>query len=70
VFSDAQRLGLETDIPNWMFEVGFAKLAFVIMGFMAVFAKRGHKRRPPLMPVVCLQGRNGRLNQDDIRNKG
>lgn len=33
--SDAKRLGWETDRPDWMFEVGFANLAFGVMGFMA-----------------------------------
>ena len=39
--SDAERLGWETDRPDWMFEVGFANLAFGFMGFIAVFAKWG-----------------------------
>jgi len=39
--SDAERLGWETDRPDWMFEVGFANLAFGFMGFMAVFAEWG-----------------------------
>jgi hypothetical protein len=39
--SDAKRLGWETDRPDWMFEVGFANLAFGFMGFMVVFAKWG-----------------------------
>ncbi len=34
--SDAKRLGWETDRPDWMFEVGFANLAFGVMGFVAV----------------------------------
>jgi hypothetical protein len=36
--SDAKRLGWETERPDWMFEVGFANLAFGFMGFLAVFA--------------------------------
>ena len=39
--SDAHRLGWETDRPDWMFEVGFANLAFGFMGFIAVFADWG-----------------------------
>lgn len=35
--SDARRLGWETDRPDWMFEVGFANLAFGLMGIAAVF---------------------------------
>lgn len=35
--SDAKRLGWETDRPDWMFEVGFANLAFGLMGFATVF---------------------------------
>ena len=31
--SDAARLGWETDRPDWQFEVGFANLAFGLMGF-------------------------------------
>ena len=34
--SDAKRLGWETDRPDWMFEVGFANLAFGIMGVLSV----------------------------------
>jgi len=33
--SDAKRMGWETDRPDWMFEVGFANLAFGLMGFVA-----------------------------------
>jgi hypothetical protein len=31
--SDAARLGWQTDRPDWQFEVGFANLAFGLMGF-------------------------------------
>lgn len=41
--SDAKRLGWETDRPDWMFEVGFANLAFGAIGFIAVFANWGIK---------------------------
>jgi hypothetical protein len=34
--SDAKRLGWETDRPDWMFEVGFANLAFGLMGVFSV----------------------------------
>jgi ABC-type Fe3+-siderophore transport system permease subunit len=34
--SDAKRLGWETEKPDWMFEVGFANLAFGLMGFLSV----------------------------------
>ena len=33
---DAKRLGWETDRPDWMFEVGFANLAFGIIGIISV----------------------------------
>jgi len=33
--SDAKRMGWETDRPDWMFEVGFANLAFGMMGLLA-----------------------------------
>ncbi|MFZ1730284.1 MAG: DUF6790 family protein [Bacteroidota bacterium] len=39
--SDAKRLGWETERPDWMFEVGFANLAFGFMGFLTVLAHWG-----------------------------
>jgi hypothetical protein len=39
--SDAARLGWQTDRPDWMWEVGFANLAFGFMGLLAVFAGWG-----------------------------
>ena len=33
---DAKRLGWETERPDWMFEVGFANLAFGVMGILTV----------------------------------
>ena len=39
--SDSKRLGWETERPDWMFEVGFANLAFGVMGFLAVLASWG-----------------------------
>ncbi|MRR54944.1 MAG: hypothetical protein EG822_10610 [Deltaproteobacteria bacterium] len=41
--SDARRLGWETDRPDWMFEVGFANLAFGVMGVLPVFLHWGAK---------------------------
>jgi len=41
--ADAKSLGWETDRPDWMFEVGFANLAFGFMGLLAVFANMGMK---------------------------
>jgi hypothetical protein len=38
---DAARLGWETDRPDWMWEVGYANLAFGFMGFLAVLADWG-----------------------------
>ena len=38
--SDAKRLGWETDRPDWMFEVGFANLAFGVMGVFAVIGNQ------------------------------
>jgi hypothetical protein len=38
---DAARLGWETERPDWMFEVGFANLAFGFMGLLAVLAAWG-----------------------------
>ncbi len=40
---DAKRMGWETDRPDWMFEVGFANLAFGVMGIIAVAAVWGAK---------------------------
>ena len=37
--SDMKRLGWETDKPDWMFEVGFANLAFGLAGILPVLAK-------------------------------
>lgn len=39
--SDAMRLGWETDRPDWMYEVGFANLAFGIIGLLTSFATWG-----------------------------
>lgn len=41
--SDAERLGWQTDRPDWMFEVGFANLAFGVMGLVAGLASSGAK---------------------------
>lgn len=41
--SDAERLGWQTDRPDWMFEVGFANLAFGAMGLVAGLASFGTK---------------------------
>ena len=38
---DAKRLGWETDRPDWMFEVGFANLAFGGMALISVFESWG-----------------------------
>jgi hypothetical protein len=39
--SDAQRMGWETEHPDWQFEVGFANLAFGVVGICASFGKWG-----------------------------
>ncbi|OPL19076.1 MAG: hypothetical protein AVO35_12420 [Candidatus Aegiribacteria sp. MLS_C] len=49
--SDANRLGWETERPDWMFEVGFANLAFGFMGFLSVLAVGGNHAQ-----VVVLFG--------------
>ena len=49
--SDAARLGWETDRPDWMFEVGFANLAFGLMALLVVFAGWGMQAQ-----VVVLLG--------------
>ena len=41
--SDAERLGWQTDRPDWIFEVGFANLAFGVMGLVAGLASLGTK---------------------------
>jgi hypothetical protein len=38
--SDAKRLGWETERPDWMFEVGFANLAFGIIGVLSVIGNQ------------------------------
>lgn len=39
--ADAARLGWPTDRPDWAYEVGFANLAFAIMGLVAAFLAGG-----------------------------
>jgi len=41
--SDAERLGWQTDRPDWVFEVGFANLAFGAMGLVAALGSLGSK---------------------------
>jgi hypothetical protein len=48
--SDAKRLGWETDRPDWMFEVGFANLAF---GAMGVFSVLSHQS-PKTLAIILL----------------
>lgn len=48
--SDAARLGWQTDRPDWIFEVGFANLAFGVMGLVAGIASCDTK----LQAVVIL----------------
>jgi hypothetical protein len=49
--SDAKRLGWETERPDWMFEVGFANLAFGFVGFLTVLGGWGTRAQ-----VVVLLG--------------
>lgn len=49
--SDAKRMGWETDHPDWMFEVGFANLAFSVMAFIAALAGWG-----PMPQAVVVLG--------------
>jgi len=39
--SDAKRLGWETEKPDWMFEVGFANLAFGVIAIVASLQNQG-----------------------------
>jgi uncharacterized membrane protein YfcA len=39
--SDMKRLGWETDRPDWMFEVGFANLAFGAAGLLSTMTSLG-----------------------------
>lgn len=41
--ADAERLGWQTERPDWQFEVGFANLAFAIMGGLAAFGSPDFK---------------------------
>ncbi|MDA3946849.1 MAG: hypothetical protein PF439_09245 [Helicobacteraceae bacterium] len=52
--SDAKRLGWETDRPDWMFEVGFANLAFSFMAFIVVFATVGVKAQAVILLGYAL----------------
>jgi hypothetical protein len=52
--SDAARLGWETDRPDWMFEVGFANLAFGFMGCLAVLADWGTKAQAVVLLGYAL----------------
>jgi hypothetical protein len=62
--SDAKRLGWETEKPDWMFEVGFANLAFGLMGFLSVLPGWGtHAQAVVLLgyalylfQAACLHG--------------
>jgi hypothetical protein len=62
--SDAKRLGWETKRPDWMFEVGFANLAFGFMGFLSVLAAWGMHAQVVvllgyalyLLQAACLHG--------------
>ena len=49
--SDAERLGWQTDRPDWMFEVGFANLAFGFMGLLALVPGLGKEAQ-----IVILLG--------------
>ena len=49
--SDAERLGWQTDRPDWMFEVGFANLAFGFMGLLAITPVLGKEAQ-----IVVLLG--------------
>jgi hypothetical protein len=48
--SDAKRLGWETDRPDWMFEVGFANLAFGTIGVISTLGNQA----PKTQAVVLL----------------
>ena len=49
--SDAERLGWQTDRPDWMYEVGFANLAFGFMGLLAITPVLGKEAQ-----IVVLLG--------------
>lgn len=38
---DAERMGWQTERPDWAYEVGFANLAFGVVGFVAVLGDLG-----------------------------
>jgi len=62
--SDAKRLGWETDRPDWMFEVGFANLAFGVVALIAVGLKNGKAAQALILlayaiylfQAACLHG--------------
>jgi hypothetical protein len=51
---DAKRLGWETNRLDWIFEVGFANLAFGFMGFLSVCAGWGVKAQAVVLLGYAL----------------
>lgn len=62
--SDAKRLGWETERPDWMFEVGFANLAFGLAALLAVGLKNAFTAQAIILlgyalylfQAACLHG--------------
>ena len=51
--SDAKRLGWETDRPDWIYEVGFANLAFGTIGVLSVFINQGDTDTSSCVAGIC-----------------
>lgn len=74
--SDAERLGWKTDRPDWMFEVGFANLAFAVAAFISIFVRDGARSQAIItagFAVYLLQAailHGYRYFTDDTRSAG
>jgi len=51
---DAERLGWQTDHPDWQFEVGFANLGFGLVGLLAAVFSWGMKAEGALIAAYAL----------------
>jgi len=52
--ADAKRMGWETERPDWAFEVGYANLAFGVMGFVAAFLPQGSRSQALILLGYAL----------------
>ena len=52
--SDAERMGWQTDHPDWMWEVGFANLALAIAAFAALMPQWGPAAKSAVVLAYAL----------------